>query len=319
VEWQPYGAVFWSASSASAKAHYQRGFWHAQRSSERWCFPRGVSKTFPLISQWEHATPSAQLAASSVASGRIDHVERIRLTSASQFESKLLAKDVPTVIEGLTEGWPAWLGDTSAEGQLARHAGDAKMRVEKSANGRFGHVEPSWGDTAMTLREFFAAGHCERAGGTAASAAAAAAGDDDGDEKNNPARDIVAKSKPEGGGGEVEGEEGDEEAAAPLLDSQGADGEEDGREGGVPGGGGGGGGGDGREHMYLSFNPPDDILRAMAMEQWPVPCLAEAGGFSAAVRELLVWIGTGTDSTVGLYKLNFQLTRSSLKAPGFNP
>lgn len=260
--------VIWSVSSGWAETHYRKGFWHAQRASEKWCFPRGGSNSFPVIMQWEHPTPDAALAASSIASGRIDHVKRVRLTSPAHFESALLAREQPTVIEGLTEEWPAWLGDTSADGQLARHAGDAKMRVETSENGRFGHVEPTWGDTAMTLREFFAGGHCGRAGdrGTdAADSAAAAAAEE--------AR---------------EGEDEDEEAVASLRGNHHGGGGAAGEVGGVGGG----------EHMYLSFNPPDDILRAMAMERWPVPCLSEAGGFSAAVRELLVWIGTGTDSTL---------------------
>jgi len=48
--------------------------------------------------------------------------------------------------------------------------------------------------------------------------------------------------------------------------------------------------------MYLAFSPPDSLLREMQMRQWPVPCLHEAGGFSPAVRELLVWIGTARRS-----------------------
>ena len=230
-------------------ADYRRGFWHAQRASERWCFPRGESRVFPLIQQWDHATPEAALRASSVASGRIDRVERIRLTSAKQFETELLAKEQPAVIEGLTEGWPAWLGDTSAEGGMAQRTGEAKMRVEKSANGRFGHVEPTWGDTEMTLREFFAGGHCERPGGGGGSPSSSSSVADD----NTAGR----------GGGDKGGDTGDES-----------------------------------NHKYLSFNPPDDFLDAMGFESWPVPCLSQAGGRSAAVRELLMWIGTGTDSSL---------------------
>lgn len=255
--------AIWSVSSEWAETHHRKGFWHAQRASEKWCFPRGGSKSFLVIMQRDHPTPDAALAASSIASGRIDHVKRVRLTSPAHFESDLLAREQPAVIEGLTEEWPAWLGDTSADGQLARHAGDAKMRVETSANGRFGHVEPTWGDTAMTLREFFAGGHCDRAGDRGTDAAAADA---------------------------REGEDEDEAAVAPPRGNH--------HGGGGAAAGVGAVGGGAHKHMYLSFNPPDDILRAMAMERWPVPCLSDAGGFSAAVRELLMWIGTGTDSTL---------------------
>jgi hypothetical protein len=50
---------------------------------------------------------------------------------------------------------PAWLGDTTPGGELARRMGGEKLRVEKSLTGRFGHVEPSWGTSQMTLKEFF--------------------------------------------------------------------------------------------------------------------------------------------------------------------
>ena len=215
--WRPPTSGSFSGSTTKSRA-WLDGYWAAQRASRDWCFPREDARAFPLIRQPD--VPTA-LEASPVASGALTEVPRIRVATESHFVDELLSRDRPALIEGLTDTWPSWLGDVTPDGRLARLVGDAEVRVERSATGRFGHVEPSWTDDVTTLGEFFRGGRCV---------------DDDG--------------------------------------------------------------GDDDDHMYLAFNPPDELTRSLDVSRWPVPCLGEDGLLSQTVRELLVWIGSGTDSTL---------------------
>ena len=214
--WRPPMSASFSGSTTISGA-WLDGYWAAQRASRDWCFPREDARAFPLIRQPE--APTA-LEASPVASGALTEVPRIRVATESYFVDELLSRDRPALIEGLTDTWPSWLGDVTPDGRLSRVVGDAEVRVERSATGRFGHVEPSWTDDVTTLGEFFRGGRCAGEGG-----------DDD-------------------------------------------------------------------DHMYLAFNPPDELTRSLDVSRWPVPCLGEDGLLSRTVRELLVWIGSGTDSTL---------------------
>lgn len=269
--------ALWTVLSPSAQR--ERGYWQAQRDSRDWCAPHGVGQSFPIIKQRTLTTADDVIDASSILSGGVDAVKRVRLSSPAQFESDLLARDAPAVVEGLTDDWPEWLGDTRAEGKMAQLAGDVGVRVETSGTGRFGHVEPTWSDTHMTLKEFFARGHCAVAGGTQHRTKTAG---EDGDGVHTLGM-ADATDAPVRGKGENEDE--------PPPDAEQGEGD-------VPRGDAHAGSSDKGRHKYLSFNLEEHMLRELSIDKWPVPCLSKGGIFSPVVREALMWIGSGTDSTL---------------------